>query len=116
MNNEVGVVENSEIQVSNRHNNPGLFKPGQSGNPKGRPLKEKLISDKLLKFLRDDPALLERLAKTLLDLALEKKDLSAIREIIDRLEGKAIQPVAHGGPDGEDLVIQLMRYGDKHPV
>lgn len=83
------------------------FKPGQSGNPSGRPRKHP-ITEPLIELcqgpLPDDVARaggLEPgsnwamlLAKNLLRKAA-KGDMQALREILDRVEGRARMPVEH---------------------
>ena len=46
---------------------------------------------------------LDRLALKLVDMAIEG-DMAAIKEIGDRLDGKAVQQVVGGGEDGEHVV------------
>jgi len=89
----------------------GRFPPGVSGNPNGRPLKERLISDKLLQMLKEKPELINAIATVLLEMAIKNKDMQAIREILDRLEGKAVQPNELFGKDGGNVVIELLKYG-----
>ena len=63
----------------------GRWKPGQSGNPAGRP-KSKPFKDALQAIL-DNP---EQLAKTAAALVARSHtgDVGAIKEIADRLDGK----------------------------
>jgi hypothetical protein len=84
------------------------FKPGQSGNPGGRPKEEaeviRLAKDKSLRAVErlihwmesDDP----------------KASIPAANAILDRAIGKPKQAHEHAGPDGEKLVIQIVRYAD----
>ncbi len=69
------------------------FKPGQSGNPAGRPKGsgKKLFTDALRAAL-EDPKKIQELIGAILEKAL-KGDIYAIREIVDRLEGKAEQSI-----------------------
>ncbi len=60
------------------------WKPGQSGNPGGRP-KGKSITAELRKLL-DKGTTAEDLAEILLKMG--KKDLAALREVLDRSDGK----------------------------
>lgn len=79
------------------------FEPGQSGNPGGRP-KTKPFRDALMmeaKLAEDGEACfapkgsLRWNARQLLD----QGDVQAIREIADRLDGKAVQAVVGGDED-----------------
>lgn len=77
------------------------FKPGQSGNPGGRP-KTKPFKDALKRAVEasgDDTKKLDALALALYSKALEG-DVSALKEIADRLDGKV--PQGHiGGEEGD---------------
>lgn len=82
----------------NRTKRDTRFKPGQSGNPSGRPKKH--LTDALLRRLIDPEeanawvAALARKAK--------RGDVNAFREGADRTEGKV--PQAHTGADGAPLI------------
>jgi len=52
------------------------------------------------------PQKIERLADNLVEMAMEK-DIQAIREIADRLDGKPVAPKEHSGPDGGDIPVSL---------
>ena len=82
-------------------------------NRNGPPRKQLLLTQKLLTMLEEKPELLTALAGTLLELALKKKDLAAIKEITDRIEGKAIQRSEITGEDGEPLQgLVIIKNGD----
>ncbi len=81
----------------------GMFKPGQSGNPSGRPKSAKAITDLSLEILAepfDDPMGLyprfkdiskgEVILRQLIDKATYG-DISATKELLDRLIGKPKQ-------------------------
>ena len=77
------------------------FKPGQSGNPNGRP-KSKPFADALraaLKAAGDDSKTLETVAQALVTKA-NTGDVAAIKEIADRLDGKVPQGLI-GGEEGD---------------
>jgi Family of unknown function (DUF5681) len=83
---------------------PHLFKPGQSGNPGGRPKKKPLTEEleKILQSTGRDPQK-RTYAKRLMESAVKraiKKDTLALREIWERAEGKVPQALtgAEGGP------------------
>ena len=72
------------------------FKPGQSGNPSGRP-KEKPWADAIKRALArrehtGSGADLNRLAEALLDKGAEG-DMAALKELGDRLDGKVPQAI-----------------------
>ena len=83
------------------------FKPGVSGNPAGRPRRD-LVTTALLRMLDstegDGRSKAERLAAVLLDLALAG-DPRAIREVLDRTEGKAPRQAA--------LIDEMSRLSDE---
>jgi len=79
----------------------GAWKPGQSGNPKGRPKGIKYISEALREQLSNEE-LVNELAKKLIDRA--KKSDSAITIIFERTEGKVTQPI--GGDPNMPIVVE----------
>jgi hypothetical protein len=92
------------------------WKPGQSGNPLGRPAKSP-VSDELKALLLEEYKGRERrfrgmsnacvLATRLYELALAG-DLAAMREIADRVEGKVIQRQELGGPGGGAIAFMTL--------
>jgi hypothetical protein len=81
------------------------FKPGQSGNPGGR-VKDKLWREALLIAVNrvddgDPRPRLARIAEAVARQALGG-DMQAVKEIGDRLDGKAPQPI-----EGGDTPIQF---------
>lgn len=85
------------------------WKPGQSGNPNGRPKGSKSIKSLLAKYLNDPNAPLddesrkalkgfltpyEGIALKLISKALQG-DLSSTKEILDRYEGRLVETQAH---------------------
>lgn len=70
-----------------------LWKPGQSGNPSGRP-KKKPITEMYERIL-NDPKHLEAIQKATVN-ALLKGNMAMVlqlREMTDRIEGKVTQPI-----------------------
>jgi hypothetical protein len=70
----------------------GGFVPGRSGNPKGRPLSATTAQLYMLRYFREAADLLVQLMRT-----GTKEDgvrLAAIKEVLDRGVGKAIQSVS----------------------
>lgn len=87
------------------------FVAGQSGNPGGRPKRDKLWRDAIMRAVKrreqDDPQALEKLADKLLTL-VDGGDISAMKEFGDRMDGKV--PTAIVGDDEFDPVrIQEIR-------
>lgn len=90
------------------------FQKGQSGNPAGRPVAGKAFADMLRVAVNeahgDGGTKLRALADRLVAEALAG-NVQAIREIADRLDGKATQALEHLGPDGmapESIVIRIV--------
>jgi hypothetical protein len=78
------------------------WKPGQSGNPNGRPKGIKYISEALRDLLASDEKLADELARNLANRA--KKSDSAINIIFERTEGKVTLPI--GGDPNMPLVVE----------
>lgn len=75
-----------------------VWKPGISGNPKGRPKRDKFLTQHLVAELNElqpgtKVAKARGLVRALIDRALGG-DVPAIREVIDRVEGKAPQVIS----------------------
>ena len=68
-----------------------MWKPGQSGNPEGRK-RRKPITEMYTKLLIQNPEKLEAFCMNMIEKAAEG-DVMAIKEITDRVEGKALQSV-----------------------
>lgn len=78
------------------------FQPGQSGNPSGHAPRKIWIAALNRAIAQDDGKKLRAAAEKLLDMAADG-DVQAIRELGDRLDGKATQAVEHSG----DLIVRL---------
>lgn len=96
------------------------FQPGQSGNPEGRRV-DKPWRDAIRRAIKrreaDDPQALEKLADKLLSKVLAD-DVPAMKELGDRLDGKATQPIEHSGSlavTHEEALEQLERPGTPSP-
>lgn len=73
---------------------PTRWKPGESGNLKGRP-RFKPITDAIERIL-ENPKECEKLAKKLVSKA-KGGSIHHLRELMDRVEGKVIQQIEHTG-------------------
>jgi len=90
----------------------GQFKPGQSGNPAGKPKGTKHLSTMLKAMLNEeveidgqkikfDQALIKKLLKKASD-----GDIKAIQEVFDRTEGKAKQEIETEHSGGLDITVK----------
>jgi hypothetical protein len=84
------------------------FERGQSGNPKGRPRKGKSLTEALEKILKqkreDGRKNYDALADTLVKLAIEDKNITAIRYIMDRVDGRPKETININDADIESAL------------
>jgi hypothetical protein len=78
---------------------------GRSGNKKAN-IWFNAIQRAIKRREESDPQALERLADVLLNKASEG-DMAAIKELGDRLDGKAVQATTISGPDGEAIPVGM---------
>jgi hypothetical protein len=91
------------------------FQPGNQignlGNRSGIPKRPRIVTQRLIAILNetdeDNIPKLHRLASALYNRAIEG-DVAAIKEVIDRVEGKVPQPIA-GDPDNPLVVASVIR-------
>jgi hypothetical protein len=89
------------------------FQKGQSGNPGGRP---KVLGD-IRELAREHcPAAFRELIRLTQEAEAETTKLAAIKELLDRGYGKATQPLAGIGDDGElTSTIRVLYAQASHP-
>lgn len=99
----------------------GRFVPGVSGNPSGRPPRERALSDNLRARLNDEVVIEElrgrktvRVTKTYLQLFIESQikraingDQSAAKNVWDRIEGRVSLPLENDS--GQPFVVVIDR-------
>ena len=78
-----------------------MFQKGQSGNPAGRPKKGQALTD-ILKTVVDK----RKLAEKLLELAYDG-DITAIKYVYDRVDGKPMQSFEHGLPEKAVFTLSI---------
>ena len=105
-------------QVARGRATNGTFLPGSSANPKGRPPRDCCLSDAMYALLSGDPeAVIKKWQKhgTLTgaqraSIAWYKKvnaaDMTALKEALERVEGKVAQPIA--GANGEPIALNIV--------
>jgi Family of unknown function (DUF5681) len=90
---------------------PYQFKPGQSGNPGGRPKRPlsdayRDLMDKIVPGDKEKRTFAELIALAVAKEAIKGKTQAAI-EIADRVEGKSMQGVQVSGPSGGAILESL---------
>jgi len=92
---------------------PFQWKPGQSGNPKGRPRKEPLtdilravLAEKIPNAKDSQSQLAHALIKNWVLEAIRTKDTTMVVEIFNRIEGKVKDRLAVGGEGDEPIRIE----------
>ena len=90
------------------------FKPGVSGNPKGRPKKGKTITDALKKYLEEkdkgsDITRKQQLIQSIYSLAVDEGDFMALKYIIDRIDGKPVESKEISGPGGSPVELYVSK-------
>ena len=97
-------------------NPDNYFKPGQSGNPKGRPKAAWTWSGLLKETLEELDEATGQEKKYSIVKALYKQavkgNIQAIKEYGDRIDGKALQSMDHT-TNGKDLTVTIVDYGHK---
>lgn len=106
--------------VKTTGNNGNGFKPGKSGNPRGRPRRAEAAAQFVRDFLTrriplDDGEYTTRLLQ-LLEGQLEAArggNVAAAQLLLDRAYGKLIEPKAHIGDEGGPIRIVLRWEHDR---
>jgi len=80
------------------------FKPGQSGNPKGRTGPNKVTADIRAAALEHGPAALERLAHLAQHAESEATQVAAAKEILDRAYGRSSLAIGQA-PDLQPVTV-----------
>ena len=86
------------------------FVPGQSGNEGNK--KPKRFYDALHRAIAQDNGDMLRLAALSLLKQASEGEGWAIKELADRLDGKAVQAIA--GDGDQPLIIQVLKFADSH--
>ena len=82
------------------------FKPGESGNPDGRPPKGYSITEMMKEMLSSDPRVKETLGKVIITKALEG-DITAIKTVWQYMDGMPKQSVELTGDESKPLYVGL---------
>lgn len=86
------------------------------GAPKGNTnaKKNKLFYDRIQKHLVQNPHKLEKIVETLVQEA-QNGEPWAVKEIMDRIDGKAVQSTELSGVDGEAIELKQIEFIIKRP-
>jgi hypothetical protein len=102
-------MNNEPVKQGVSRDRNGRFLPGNTGNPNGRPRNEltltNLAREKLGEDCPFDPG--KTWAQYLVDrwLGQSVENVSYFRELIERVEGKVLQPI--GGEDGGPIKYEI---------
>lgn len=103
-------METGDKQEQNRK--PGTFKPGQSGNPKGRPPKGYSITEAFREMLAAEPDVKAQIVASIKEKAV-KGDTTAQKLIWNYMDGMPTQAVEltgeEGGPVEHEMTIKFVR-------
>ena len=88
------------------------FQPGQSGNPSGSAPKKIWVAALNRAIAQDDGKRLREAAEKLLDMAAQG-DIAALRELGDRIDGKAIQAI-QAEVDAR-VIVEMVKFADTNP-
>ncbi len=97
-------------------NNNVDIETNKAGAPKGNTnaKKNKLFYDRIQKHLIQNPHKLEKIVETLVQEA-QNGEPWAVKEIMDRVDGKAVQSTEIGGIDGNAIEISQIEFVIKRP-
>ena len=86
------------------------FQPGVVTNPNGRKSLVKILQEKLEKESPSGKSKYEQVCEALITLATTKKDIRAIKEIFDRIEGAPVQQVnVNANVNYDNLTVEELK-------
>lgn len=101
----------SDKQLNNTSDKPWLWKPGESGNPNGRPPKGHSITDTIRAMMDEKPEIKKALGAKILQSAADG-DITAMKLIWNYLDGMPTQKQEVSGPEGKPLKLNIISYGN----
>jgi hypothetical protein len=90
-----------------------MFKPGQSGNPSGRP--KDILGPIVKKKTKDGVELVDRVLEIFRSSGDDEIVIKAATWLADRGWGKPAQSVEVGGKDGGDIIVKIVLQGSGQP-
>ena len=102
-------AQNSELSAVPSGLAPFCFKPGESGNPGGRPRKRPIteIYERMLADGHTQKEIEDAMRRALKSRGRGNQAVAALKEIADRVEGRPTERVEHTGADGEPLALVI---------
>jgi hypothetical protein len=92
------------------------FIKGKSGNPAGRPRKGKSLTEALEKAMKKRRANgtknIDALADTLIRLAIDDKNIAAVKYLFDRLDGRPTETVELENAALETKLLEILSNGE----
>ena len=88
----------------------GLWLPGHSGNPAGRPKKKPIT--RALEMIYLDPAEAMKSARAIVK-QVNRGNVNAFAQVTDRLEGKVVQAIEHTGTVTHELTVEQVESANR---
>lgn len=98
----------NSLEKQSKYTPKTAWKPGQSGNPNGRPPKGHSITETIREMMSERPEIKKALGAKIMQSAIEG-DMTAIKLIWNYLDGMPIQKQELGGFDGRPILISAAR-------
>jgi len=98
-------------QTKTEHLEPYQWKPGQSGNPSGRP--KKLPITEAFQRIFSDPVESEQFIRSIMASKSQIARVMIVEKAAERLEGKVTQPVEHSGEINLTLADRMGRAKER---
>ena len=98
----------TEVVKQQENNKTGFQLHPENINREGRPKKGTTLTDIMRQIFQENAQIPKAIVAKLLEMAA-KGDIAAIREVLDRVEGKAVQTTELTGENGQPILISASR-------